>query len=317
MFNMAKIGRRIAELRKENGLTQMGLADALGISFQAVSNWERGNTMPDISKLQELAGILGVSIDKLLGGEETAAVIEKAMDETAVLSIDEFKEVGALMAPEQVKERFDKSRESESGRAIKLGDLVALAPFLDEDDLGELALAVIKNGCEIDDIIPLAPFLEEDCLSIIARQAVRDGLKLSKLVGLAPFLDEEILGELAQAAVVDLSRIDEITSLAPFLDEDMLGSIAKQIIRDGAGTDRIAGIAPFLDEDDLEDIVSIVIERGGKVGSLSSLAPFLSSRTLGNLAKAAVEKSDFGGFDSISQIFNEKRKKDRRRENDR
>lgn len=309
MFNMAKIGKRIAELRKANGLTQMGLADALGISFQAVSNWERGNTMPDISKLQELAGILGVSVDELLGGEEKAAIIEKAIDETAVLSIEEFKEVGPLMAPEQVKQRFESTRESESGRKLKLGDLISLAPFLDEDDLGELVQTVVQDGCEIDEIIPLAPFLDEDTLSSIAKQAVKDGLRLSRLVGIVPFIDEDVLGELVQAAVVDVSRIEEIIPLAPFMDEDMLGSIAKQLVRDGASTDRIVGLAPFLDEDDLDDIVSIVIKRGGSVGRLSGLAPFLSSSMLGSLAKAAVEKSDFSGFDSISQIFRDKKKK--------
>lgn len=56
-FNMDQIGRKISNLRREQNMTQMELADKLGISFQAVSNWERGNTMPDISKLPELAEI--------------------------------------------------------------------------------------------------------------------------------------------------------------------------------------------------------------------------------------------------------------------
>ena len=56
MFNMESIGRRIAELRKKANMTQMELADNMGITFQSISNWERGNTMPDISKLPELAG---------------------------------------------------------------------------------------------------------------------------------------------------------------------------------------------------------------------------------------------------------------------
>ena len=40
----------------------------MGVSYQAVSNWERGNSMPDISKLPELAGIFRVSVDSLLAG---------------------------------------------------------------------------------------------------------------------------------------------------------------------------------------------------------------------------------------------------------
>ena len=42
MFDMQRIGRKIFEFRKSRNMTQMELADQLGISFQAVSNWERG-----------------------------------------------------------------------------------------------------------------------------------------------------------------------------------------------------------------------------------------------------------------------------------
>lgn len=42
MFNMKNIGFKISELRKKNNMTQMELADKMNISFQAVSNWERG-----------------------------------------------------------------------------------------------------------------------------------------------------------------------------------------------------------------------------------------------------------------------------------
>ena len=45
MFDMKQIGKKITNLRKENNMTQMELADKLGISFQAVSNWERGGSL--------------------------------------------------------------------------------------------------------------------------------------------------------------------------------------------------------------------------------------------------------------------------------
>ena len=48
MFQMKNVGRKIAKCRKERGMTQMELANQMGISFQAVSNWERGSSMPDI-----------------------------------------------------------------------------------------------------------------------------------------------------------------------------------------------------------------------------------------------------------------------------
>ena len=62
------IGRQIAYLRKEKGLTQNDLGDRLGVSFQAVSKWERGETLPDTAILLDLANALGTSVDFILSG---------------------------------------------------------------------------------------------------------------------------------------------------------------------------------------------------------------------------------------------------------
>ena len=64
-----KIGNLIAELRKKQGLTQQDLGDKVGVGFRAVSKWERGLTLPDISIINELSKILGISSDELLTGE--------------------------------------------------------------------------------------------------------------------------------------------------------------------------------------------------------------------------------------------------------
>ena len=78
-MNTEKIGSLIAKLRKEKGLTQKELADQLHITDRAVSKWERGLGCPDISLLDDLANILGVSISSLLNGEEE---VEKAIKTT-------------------------------------------------------------------------------------------------------------------------------------------------------------------------------------------------------------------------------------------
>ena len=48
-MNMQAIGKKISALRKERDMTQVDLADKLGVTYQAVSSWERGNSMPDIN----------------------------------------------------------------------------------------------------------------------------------------------------------------------------------------------------------------------------------------------------------------------------
>ena len=64
-----KIGAFIAERRKESGLTQQALADRLGLTNKAVSKWETGDGLPDITILPALAENLGVTVDELLAGE--------------------------------------------------------------------------------------------------------------------------------------------------------------------------------------------------------------------------------------------------------
>lgn len=64
------IGKRIALLRKEKGLTQEELAQHMGISPQAVSKWENDQTCPDISALPKLSRLLGVTVDELLEGKK-------------------------------------------------------------------------------------------------------------------------------------------------------------------------------------------------------------------------------------------------------
>ena len=69
-MDQLKIGKFIAECRKQKNLTQMQLAEKLGITDKAISKWERGITMPDTSIMLELCEILGISVNELLSGEK-------------------------------------------------------------------------------------------------------------------------------------------------------------------------------------------------------------------------------------------------------
>lgn len=68
-MDCAKVGRLIADLRKEKGYTQQQLADKMNISGKTISKWECGQGCPDVSLLQELSLALGVNIENLLAGE--------------------------------------------------------------------------------------------------------------------------------------------------------------------------------------------------------------------------------------------------------
>lgn len=66
------VGQQIAALRKAKGLTQAELGQRLSLSFQAVSKWERGETLPDTGILLDLAEVLETSVDHILTGGRPA-----------------------------------------------------------------------------------------------------------------------------------------------------------------------------------------------------------------------------------------------------
>ena len=69
-MNQEKIGKFIAEARKEKNMTQQELADKLCVTDRAVSHWENGRRLPDYSLLKELCDILSISINELFAGEK-------------------------------------------------------------------------------------------------------------------------------------------------------------------------------------------------------------------------------------------------------
>ena len=68
-MNAQKTGSLIAAIRKEKNRTQQDLANELGVSSAAISKWERGKSMPDVSLMLDLCSILGITVNELLSGE--------------------------------------------------------------------------------------------------------------------------------------------------------------------------------------------------------------------------------------------------------
>ena len=80
------LGIKIRELRRRDGRTQENIAEALGVTAQAVSRWESGGSYPDMEIVPSIANFFGVSIDELFGYENDR---EKKVDEI-VSRIDEM-----------------------------------------------------------------------------------------------------------------------------------------------------------------------------------------------------------------------------------
>ncbi len=92
-----KIGHYIQHLRKAAGMTQKDLAEKLNISFQAVSKWENGDTLPDTGILLDLCDVLNTTADKLLNGGSLAAVERRLMRlEDVVTGFEYMEKIGRL-----------------------------------------------------------------------------------------------------------------------------------------------------------------------------------------------------------------------------
>lgn len=80
---MLKIGEKIKELRKAQDVTQEKLADYLNISYQAVSKWENGLALPDLSLIPALSNFFGVTSDYLLdiSLDNKSEIIENVLKE--------------------------------------------------------------------------------------------------------------------------------------------------------------------------------------------------------------------------------------------
>ena len=90
-MNQLEIGRFIADCRKKNNLTQMQLAERLGITDRAVSKWENGKSMPDSSIMLDLCDILCITVNELLSGEKIN--MENSNQKNEQLLLDMAKEL--------------------------------------------------------------------------------------------------------------------------------------------------------------------------------------------------------------------------------
>ena len=318
MFDTVKVGRIISQKRKEHNMTQMQLADALGISFQAVSNWERGNSMPDISKLPELAELFGCSIEELLGGGASAGNVEKlAKGEGQGLSLGEIAEVAPVLTPEVLDEAVESARRETPSAAcgdssFREGAEESEEEGFDEDieeeledDFDEEIEEEDEEGEDEEEPRRFHAFWKRTGRG--ARAHIRDGKtvyilgaeksgekrkdkakskRLKELVMLAPFLSSARLRELVEELRGEGYTVSELVPLAPFLSEEDLDVLAELAAADDG---ELAALAPFLSQETLKKLA----ERSG-VGSsqLVALAPFLSEDALEGLVMGALGRGE-------------------------
>lgn len=177
--NQDSLGRRIARMRLEHGMTQERLADIANVSAQAVSKWENDQSYPDILLLPVLAKTFGVSVDELLGIETaeapvTQAVVEDKTEPLPVPAVEPDPEPEPAPQPEPVPEPAPEPTPEPTLEPEKL-DINAPATYV--------RIHVIRSGKDAVNLtIPLvAARLISNVASYMPERLI-DGIDLASIV---------------------------------------------------------------------------------------------------------------------------------------
>ncbi|MGN1409361.1 MAG: helix-turn-helix domain-containing protein [Eubacteriales bacterium] len=268
MFDTLKVAKKIKEARIAQNMTQLAVADSMEVSYQAVSNWERGNSMPDISKLEQLCRVLKISLEELLDSDEKAAeAVTKVLDEEEPeMTIEELNEISAIMSPAELQKQLE-SAQKNSDR-ILLSTIGAMASYLDNEYLNTLLDRAEVDS--IDAVISIAPFLEEEVLDKLADKAVPKNL--SELVGLAPYVSESRLSKLIKRCE-DVSDMGAVSALAPFISADCFDYLVEKNM-DSSDFVKLSGVAHFMDSGTVRKMAEKFI-KDNNIEALRNIAPFM------------------------------------------
>ena len=199
MFDTMKMANNIKNARTKLNMTQMNLADEMGVSYQAVSNWERGNSMPDISKLPDLCKILHISFEELSGQKNTKTdIVERLMQNKGEeVTLEDLVQVQEVVKPEEIKSKVNEN--IKQGTKISFHILMNLAPFVDTETLNEMVINLEDEEWNFEKLCAIAPFLEEEVMDNIVEECMQQGnmnISLDELAAIAPFISESILKDL-------------------------------------------------------------------------------------------------------------------------
>lgn len=263
-FDTVRVGANICKLRKNLGITQTELADGLSISFQAVSNWERGNSMPDISKLGELSEILGASIDEILGNKRIALIANAVLNDEPAddVTAEELESVAPMLKDEQVEMLLD------------------------------------REVAQIDDITSVAPFLSTGFIDDYARKKIADGVHPESIIGIIPFMSDSAINELADTAF-KLHGLHAISSYIPFLSSSKVDRLAIEAYEKHKTLESLTSLLPFISGRMTDKLALSAYAETGSLSEIEVILPFMSGSAVGSIAKQVLDKDGLRGIQPL------------------
>lgn len=171
-----KVGEQIAMLRKSKNLTQNELGERLGITFQAVSKWERGETLPDISMLVDLANVLETTTDYILtGGEKSLTFKGKITVSDMIKGIHCIENMGKYLGVENIIYRYAVNGINE-GMNTNIEECY-VNDYIFEAFVAEAIIQKLKVGTYIDTTDIRNNFKHEHFRDVVLKECAKYGIK--------------------------------------------------------------------------------------------------------------------------------------------
>ncbi len=294
MINAQRTGAYISKLRKSKDWTQQELAEKLHVTHQAVSNWEKGDTYPDIAVLPELARVFHVSVDDLLNGEPgprggrvtAGSVVEELarghpQDAARLVEQDPEEGIQAILeaAPLTKPSMMNQVMKNMENISFKLEHIVELAPFVAPDVLQSLLANITLDSIPGEAVCELAPFVGREALDSLITRVDEGALKLENLATLAPFIDPKTLRDrVLRQSDQEAMKPEHLEEMAPFLDKDTLEQLVARLAESAITIDFVTSLAPFASRATVDRLLNQFEEVPGEY--LSELAPFVGRERL-------------------------------------
>jgi len=255
MFDMKKFAAFLVGKRREKNITQGQLADIVGVTHQAVSKWERGESMPELSKLSDLSNALDVPTEEFVAAMHSD---DRGENETACLDDDYY----ALP---------DKTL---------VGDVYVLAPFLSKQTLTTAITEItLSKGSAISSM--LFKFADEEILRDVALAVFSTDTDKGR-IHLLPYLPQNEVSKLILNRY-STGGVDAILPLLPYAKEKEVGDmIFKSVVSTAGNWHPFMKILPsILPEVVVENGIDYAVEFG--VGSFHNWWKILGPMNTANI----------------------------------
>lgn len=232
MIDTFTVGKTIAALRQQKGLSQQALADMCNVTHQAVSKWENGLALPDIQTLLFLSRYFEVRMEDILSGNVPAQEKDPAAPANEVSAPAQVPETDEPAAFTEEPIHADTAEETaEAG--MDWEQIIAMLPFASRGTADKIMLdALHATDCEKPDmhiILSILPFASRETIEEMTTHAM-DTLDADMLPALAPFVSTPFFADLVRNSdeLMNGRNMELLQQIIAFLPGDLVDELIQK-----------------------------------------------------------------------------------------